>query len=422
MRLTAQDRGRPNILIVLPDDLGWADLRCYGSKLNETPNIDGLAASGVRFTQAYSAGSVCSPTRASIQTGRYPARVGVTDYLHGDLPPMALKETTIAEVLKQNGYQTFYAGKWHLGGKGFLPEDQGYDVVIPEEPGKGTERAQKYTAGCLKFLGDRDRKRPFFAFVSFNEPHTPITPREPYVQHFRKKIASMPPPPPIEHERKGMVRPRQDNPEYASMVSVLDEQFGRIVRKLEESGDAENTVILFLSDNGGLSVRTEQGPTNNSPLRAGKGWLYEGGIRIPFILRAPGLTKAGTTSDAPVITTDVFPTLLEVAGLPLQPDLHKDGGTIRLLLAGAPARPRTFYWHYPHHHGSTWEGGGAIRKGDWKLIEFFEENTRELYNLADDLPERRDMAASNPGMVKQLAEELASWRKQVGARMPSTRP
>jgi arylsulfatase A-like enzyme len=228
----------------------------------------------------------------------------------------------------------------------------------------------------------------------------------------------MPPPPPVSRERNGEVRPRQDNAEYASMISVLDDGFGRILRKLDDTGDAANTVVLFLSDNGGLAVLTKPGPTSNTPLRAGKGWLYEGGIRIPLVVRVPGLAKPGTTISSPVITTDLFPTVLDLAGLPLQPEKHLDGITLKPLLSGGRARPRTMYWHYPHYHGSTWAPGGAIRRNNWKLIEFFEENTKELYNIAEDPGERTDLAASMPDVVKQLAGDLAAWRKRVGAKMP----
>lgn len=427
---------RPNFLFILADDLGWADLPCYGSTFHEAPALDAFAKSALRFTNAYSAGSVCSPTRASIMTGQYPCRAGITDYLPGlssdgrklrtpdDLDQLLLERVTCAEVLKQNGYQTFYSGKWHLGGPGFSPREQGFDEWIEEGQGKQDPAAgERYTRGALRFLDARDPARPFFAFVSYNEVHTPITPRQPWVERFRRKAAALPPlAEPWLGERNGRSRRRQDNPEYASMLANLDSYTGRLLARLDELRLSENTVVVFASDNGGLSTQAKPGPTSNLPLRAGKGWLYEGGIRIPLLVRAPGVTRAGGLCHAPVISTDWFPTFLDLARLPLQPRLHTDGVSIAPLLRGRPRlAPRTLYWHYPHYHGSTWAPGGALRDGDWKLIEFVEEDKAELYRLDRDPGERDDLASRQPARLQQLRARLAAWRRQAGARMPVPR-
>lgn len=424
---------RPNFLFVLADDLGWADLPCYGSTFHETPNLDRFAASALRFTTAYSAGAVCSPTRASIMTGCYPCRAGITDYLPGlssegrklktpdDLDALPLDRLTIGEAFKQNGYQTFYAGKWHLGGSGFSPLEQGFDSWIEEGRGKQDPKGgERYTQGALRFLDTRDSSRPFFAFVSYNEVHAPITARDPWVEHFRRKAAALPPlAEPFLNERRGRSRVRQDDPEYASMLANLDHYTGRLLARLDDLRLHENTVVVFCSDNGGLCTQAKPGPTSNFPLRSGKGWLYEGGIRVPLLVRVPGITKPGATCDAQVISTDYFPTLLDLAGLPLQPRLHQDGVSIAPLLRGRPHLPaRTLYWHYPHYHGSTWAPGGALRDGNWKLIEFFEENKAELYRLDKDLAERNDLAPRQPARVQQLQAKLAAWRNEAGAKMP----
>jgi arylsulfatase A-like enzyme len=422
---------RPNILFILADDLGWKDLSCYGSTFHETPNIDRLAGSGMKFTCAYTAGTVCSPTRASIVTGRYPARVGITDYLPGlpsegrklrtplDLDQLPLDQVTIGEVLRQLGYQTFYAGKWHLGARGFSPLEQGFDVYVDEGTGKQGINSPRYTQGFCDFLEGRDPKKPFFAFVSYNEPHTPITAREPWIRHFEEKAARLPPAPAPIRERDGQTRMRQDNAPYASMLAMLDDQVGKLTAKLAELGLEKESVVVFTSDNGGLSTLKEVGPTCNLPLRAGKGWIYEGGIRVPLIVRAPGITSPGSTCGLPLISTDYFATLVDIAGGPPLPELHKDGQSVLPLLRGrSGSAPRTFYWHYPHYHGSTWAPGGGIRSGKWKLIEFFEERAVELYDLEQDPGERRNLAASSPAMVRQLRSSLAAWRQEVGAAMP----
>ncbi len=322
----------PNVVILLADDLGWSDLGCYGSPFNETPHLDGLARQGMRFTQAYTAGSVCSPTRASLMTGRYPVRTGVTDYIPGLNPTgrrlnpprtatqLALEEVTLGEVFRKAGYQTFYGGKWHLGGAGFEPTQQGFDGYVGDAQlgrhGRDPMVGKRISEAAIGFMRDRDPKRPFLAYLSYHEPHIPILEYSDHIERFRRKAALLPRPsgPRIIPEREGQLRIVQDDPAYGSEVAGLDSWVGLVLEYLEQSGLAKNTIVVFFSDNGGLSIKAEPGPTSNIPLRAGKGWLYEGGIRVPLIVRAPGVTSAGAVCDMPVISTDFFPTLLELAG------------------------------------------------------------------------------------------------------------
>lgn len=432
----AAGSGKPNILFILADDLGWRDLGCYDSPFNETPHLDKLASQGLRFTQAYTAGSVCSPTRGSLMTGKVPVRTGVTDYIPG-LPStgrklvtkptskqLPLEEVTVAEALQEGGYQTFYAGKWHLGNAGFEPQDQGFEVVVPDASlgnhGRDWQVGQRLTESALKFLDERDKQRPFFMFLGYHEPHIPILEYPQHIARFREKAAGQPTAAVHSRpERKGQTRVLQNDPAYASEVAGLDSFAGSVLAKLDQNGLAENTIVIFFSDNGGLSTKTEIGPASNEPLRAGKGWLYEGGIRVPLIVRIPGRTRPGSTTDVPVFSTDMYPTLLSLAGLPLRPQQHRDGLDLSSLLSGGtpPARD-TYFWHYPHYHGSTWAPGGAMREGDWKLIEFFDEGTAELYNLKQDISERQNLAAAEPGRLKAMREKLAAWRAETSACMP----
>lgn len=435
--LNSSFSAQPNILFILADDLGWRDLSCYGSPLNETPHLDKLASQGLRFTQAYTAGAVCSPTRGSIMTGKMPVRTGVTDYIPGlssagrklvtkpTNKELALEEVTVAESLKEGGYQTFYAGKWHLGNEGFEPQDQGFEVVVSDEQlgnhGKDWKVGQKLTESATKFIDERDAKRPFFMFLGYHEPHTPILEYPDHIAKFRDKAAKLPSAAMAlsRTERDGQTRIVQNDAAYASEVAGLDSFVGSVLAKLDKNGLTDNTIVIFFSDNGGLSTKSDAGPTSNEPLRAGKGWLYEGGIRVPLIVRAPGLTKSGATTDTPVISTDFYPTLLALAGLPAKPEQHRDGLDITSILRGdaGPAR-ETFYWHYPHYHGSTWAPGGAMREGDWKLIEFFDEGTAELYNLKTDLSEKQNLATTEPERLKAMRAKLAAWRGETGAYMP----
>ncbi len=426
----------PNFLIILADDLGWTDLGCYGSEFYESPHIDRLAAEGMRFTQAYTAGAVCSPTRSSIMTGQYPVRTGITDYipgLHPDgvrldtpytLTELALEHVTFAEALQEHGYQTWYGGKWHLGGEGFGPGEQGFEIVVGDDVlgdhRKEVRNGARLTAAAVRFLDERDAGRPFLMFLGYNEPHTPILPHPDHIDRFTSKAATLESTETTSiTERNGESRTVQNDPAYATEVAVLDDAVAQLTSKLDERQLTDSTVVIFFSDNGGLSTLKRPGPTTNLPLRSGKGWLYEGGIRVPLIVRSPGVTKPGSVCDQPVISTDLFPTLLALADAPLMPEQHRDGVSILPLLSADSLPDRPLFWHYPHYHGSTWAPGSAIRDGDWKLIEFLDEDRVELYNLADDLGERNNRAEEDPARARDLLDKLTRWRSATGAIMPS---
>ena len=454
--LTVQAAKQTNFLFFLVDDMGWADIGANGSTFHETPHIDRLAKSGMRFTQGYAAGSVCSPTRASIMTGKHPVRVDITDWIPGqsnrptnpllhpeDRHSLPLKEVTLAEALKQHGYQSFFAGKWHLGKEGEWPTDQGFDINIGghhkgSPPGgyyapwtnpalkakrKGEYLTERLTAESVKFLKSRDKTKPFLLYLSYYNIHTPIQPYKKRIDHYKSKAEkSFTGPTPFEVEHDGKTRTRQDNPSLASMVAAVDDSVGALLDKLEELKLDKNTVVIFFSDNGGLSTLGRIGPGCNLPLRAGKGWLYEGGIREHTLIRAPGVTRPGSVSHKPMISMDFFPTMLDLAGLPLQPKLHVDGRSLLSQLKGNDTGQRTLHWHYPHYHGSSWKPGASIRDGDWKLIEFYHYNNFELYNLAKDPGERTDLAKRNPRKAAELRAKLSAWQKRMKAKMPVPNP
>jgi arylsulfatase A-like enzyme len=459
---SSADASKPNILFFLVDDLGWADVGCDGSDFHETPNIDALAASGMRFTQGYAACPVCSPTRASIMTGRHPVRVDITDWIPGrratkanqprfahinDRDNLALDEVTIAERLRQQAnYQTFFLGKWHLGDEGHWPTDQGFDVNIggcakgsppggyyapwtnpnlqANEPGEYL--TERLTSEAITLIENADSQRPYLMYFSYYNVHTPIQPDKRTIDHFEEVASKRFPattPTPTAAEHNAMSRMRQDNPQYASMVHAVDLSIGRVLKAIDDAGQRENTIVFFFSDNGGLCTLPSNrnragGPTCNLPLRSGKGWLYEGGIREPMIVRAPGVTQAGSVCEAPAISTDFFPTILELAGLPSAPTLHPDGISLVPYLRGEPVPSRSLYWHYPHYHGSDWKPGAAIRDGDWKLIEFYETDQTELYNLADDIGEKNELASSHPEIRDRLKAKLLQWQQEMKAKMP----
>ncbi len=446
MANTGENAPKPNFLFLLVDDLGWADLGCYGSTFHETPHLDRLAKEGVRFTDAYTAASICSPTRASLMTGKHPVRVDITDWIPGssgqghrmktpqDTHQLALEEVTIAEALKEGGYSTFYTGKWHLGGKAFSPDKQGFDEYYDPHhdpsrgsPGKGRTTGRKHATIDLtretKSFIRRNRDDPFFAYLAYYDIHTPIIAEKNYQEHYTRKAALLGPSPKPIREHDGVSRPRQDNAALASMVQAVDDSVGELVAHLGELGILENTYVFFFSDNGGLCTKHTVGPGCNLPLRASKGWLYEGGIRVPLIVRQPGKKNAGAQPTDYVLSTDLYPTLLGLASLPLRPGQHADGRSFEDLLVGDKSRkaPRRLYWHYPHYHGSTWTPGAAIRDGDWKLIEFYHYGKVELYNLKDDLGEAKDLAARFPGRTRELRQRLRVWQEETGARMPTPR-
>jgi len=445
----------PNFVFLLVDDLGWKDLSCYGSEFYESSNIDALAKSGMRFTDAYAACPVCSPTRAAIMTGKYPPRVNITDWIPGkndknrklktpqDRSNLALDEVTLAEALKAEGYATFFAGKWHLGSDNFLPQDQGFDInkgghhrgsppggyytpyrnpQLSDGP-EGEYLTDRLTDESIEFM-EANRDQPFLLYLSFYTVHTPIQACKRHVEKFQKKKADLPArdDPLYVAERDGWTRTRQSDPAYASMVYALDENVGRLMEKLDELKLTDKTVVIFTSDNGGLSTLSgKRAPTAELPLRAGKGWCYEGGIRVPLIVRAPGITKPGTQSHAVVTSTDYYATILDLAGAKPRAQQHVDSVNLLPALKGGTLDREAVYWHYPHYHGSTWAPGAAVRAGKWKLIEFYEYGTVELYNLEDDLGERNDLAAKLPEKRDQLRAMLRNWQKQVGAKMPVAR-
>jgi arylsulfatase A-like enzyme len=445
----------------LVDDLGRQDLGCYGSTFYETPNIDRLAAQGMRFTNAYAACPVCSPTRASIMTGKYPARLGITDWIGAPQKPTAyreylpLEEVTIAEALKEAGYATGYVGKWHLATsdgdrRRYYPDRQGFDVNIggdnsgspptyfhPYSKGNrsletmppggkdGEYLTDRLTDEALKFIEAR-KDGPFLLYLAHYAVHTPLESKKELTEKYQAKAAGLP-------QAKGPrfqpvygsynTRQVQDHAVYAGMVQSVDESLGRVLSKLEDLGLDRDTIVIFMSDNGGLSTVAREGPTCNLPLRAGKGWLYEGGIREPMVIKWPGVAKAGSTCDEPVISTDFYPTMLAMAGLPLKPQQHADGESMVPLLKGTgELRRKAIYWHYPHYHGSGNRPSGAIRAGDYKLIEWYEDGRIELYNLKDDVSERNDLAAAMPDKANELRRMLHAWRSEMGAKMPEGEP
>ena len=439
---------RPNFVFILADDFGWTDLGCYGSEFYETPNLDRLAASGTRFTNAYAACPVCSPTRASIMAGKYPARMDTTEWFGGRRSGMMqtaeyvdhlpLEEVTIAEALKEAGYSTFFAGKWHLGGEGYDPELQGFDInaggfsrgsppggyFSPYENPKladgpeGEHLPTRLTDEALAFLEAQDAE-PFLLYLSFYSVHTPLQTTDALKAKYEEKRADLPEGRVRwgkEGERK--VRILQDHAIYAGMIEAMDANIGRMLDKLEELGLDGNTVVVFMSDNGGLST-SEGRPTSNMPLRTGKGWLYEGGIREPMLVRWPGVADGGEVCDLTVTSTDFYPTMLDMAGLEPRPDQHVDGVSFAGVLRGGAAPDRdAVYWHYPHYSNQGGRPGGAIREGDMKLIERYEDGRLELFDLAADPGETRDLSSERRADAARLQAKLAAWRSETDAKMP----
>lgn len=454
----------PNVLFILVDDLGWTDLGCYGSDFYETPNIDGLASSGMKFTSGYASCPVCSPTRASIMTGKYPARLGLTAHI-GDPQPkhwnrdtpmlpasyvdrLPLSEVTLAEALHDAGYATFFAGKWHLGSQDkFWPEYQGFDINIggwlqggpfggkqyfppygnprlPDGP-PGEHLPDRLATETVRFI-ESHRHKPFLAYLSFYSVHVPLNAREDLRQKYeRKRNPFGETDKPIwKFDNGTRVRMVHEHAVYAAMVDAMDQAVGKVLNKLDELKLTDNTIVVFTSDNGGLStgdrgISADQGwPTSNAPLRAGKGWLYEGGIRVPLIVRAPGVTHANRESNEVVTSTDFMPTILDLAGLPSLPEQHADGISIRPALQGNKLARDAVYWHYPHYGNQGGRPGGVIRQGAWKLIEWFGESNVELYNLRDDVGEQSNLADYNSPLVAELRAKLDNWRESVGAVLP----
>ncbi len=464
---------KPNVIFILLDDFGYTDLGCYGSKFYETPNIDRLASQGVRFTDAYAACPVSSPTRASILTGRYPVNTGITDWIPGrqatrnGLPEnkyisldfnqqLDLAETTIAEVLKTNGYATMISGKWHLGGTPeYWPENQGFDInkggygagaprisevsngfFSPygnpklEDGPEGEYLTDRQTDEAIRFI-ENTGKTPFYIYLSYYAVHTPMQGKEELVKRFSQKADSMDltGQQPFTTDKEWITKSLSDdfkeriiqsNPVYAAMIYSVDENIGKLIKKLEELKIDENTIIIFTSDNGGLST-SEGSPTCNYPLRAGKGWLYEGGIRVPLIIKAPGVQKDISEVRTPVSSIDYFSTIIELTGSD-QPEKALDGVSLVPLLKNGNIKERALYWHYPHYSNQGVEPGSAIRMGNYKLIDNFEKGRQELYDLEKDVSEDNDISGSNPEKTKDLYDQLKEWRKNTNAKMMEPNP
>lgn len=439
-----QAADKPNIVFVLIDDLGRNDLACYGSKYFRTPNLDRLAAEGMRFTEAYSACPVCSPTRAAIMTGKYPARLNLTDWLPGrpDRPDqkmlrpvinqqLPMEEVTLAQLLKSAGYRTGHIGKWHLGGAGFEPEKRGFDVNVAgdhtgtplsyfapyknnqgrfmpglEQAPEGEYLTDRLTTEAEKFI-ESSRDRPFFLYLAHYAVHMPMRARKDVIDKYAT------------NGKPG----QQNNPIYAAMIESMDDSVGRILKKLDDLELTKNTLVIFTSDNGGLC--TLEGPntppTVNSPLREGKGFLYEGGIRVPLLMKWPDRIKAGSVENTPACSIDFLPTLTEVANVANRPKV--DGTSLTKLLYGQGGLQReTLYWHYPHYSNQTSRPGAAIRHGNVKLIEFYDSGRRELFDVRKDIGESRNLIEQRPEVARELQAKLDAWRRDVGAKMMKPNP
>lgn len=442
----------PNIVVIVVDDLGFMDIGANNPDcFYETPNIDRLSQSGMRFTNGYAANPVCSPTRFSLMTGRYPSRADATNFFGGNrggkyAPAamnhfMPLEETTIANVLKEEGYATFFAGKWHLGkGPEFLPQARGFDVNIggfhaggpytgkryfapfenpqlkPESPA-GEHLPNRLATETASFI-EANKDKPFLAYLSFYSVHTPLMGRKDLVEKYRARAEAIGGEEFADEEQVLGNQPRkvrilQKHAVYAAMVEAMDEAIGKVLKQIDASGVAENTIVIFTSDNGGLST-SEGSPTSNLPLRGGKGWIYEGGIRVPWIVRYPGVTTAGSQSDQPICSIDLLPTVAAAANIQLQHSI--DGLDIRPALSGKPLDREALYWHYPHYSNQGGIPGGAIRMGEYKLVERYEDGRTHLYNLQDDIGETQDLAEQEPERVAQMRARLHAWYKQVDAK------
>jgi arylsulfatase A-like enzyme len=444
---------QPNFVFFLVDDLGWMDIGANGSSFYETPNIDQLATEGVRFTQAYAGSPICSPTRASILTGKNPARINLTQWIGGPGNPdyernLPLDEVLFPELLQDAGYKNIFLGKWHLnnrqGERTHWPDKHGFDINVGGHFRGGLYLENKYFSPWNipnlengpdgQYMTDRladeavgfinqKHDSPFLVYFSFYNVHAPFSAPKPLVQKYEKKRDALA----LTDEnrfqeyavgdKKIQYRDQQDHATYAAMVESMDQAVGRVLAAVKEQGLEDNTVVVFFSDNGGLST-SEGTPTANTPLRAGKGWVYEGGIREPAIIKWPGVTKP-SVSDAVITSMDFYPTILEMAGIPLRPELHKDGKSLVPLLKDETQKIHdTAYFHYPHRSNQKGRPSCAIRKGDHKLIVFFDDGRKELYDLSQDIGETKNLATEMPELTKELYGELKTWWKEVDARFP----
>jgi arylsulfatase A-like enzyme len=463
-----KEEKKPNVLFFLVDDLGWMDVGYNGSKFYETPYIDQLAKEGVRFNNAYATHPRCVPSRYSLVTGKYPARAqmpgpgegklkvhGGVKVRPGDEGKLKADEHTIASALKTTGYATFFAGKWHLASSGTLPEHVGFDVNIAgghagspisffypynegpqsgeKEPIEGldegeegeylTDRITDETINWLKNHVQSNPDQPFLAYISHYAVHEPLQAKKEHVDMFKEKLKTMKyEGEPFIEEGTGTTKMHQDDPVYAGMIYSMDESLGNITKALEELGELDNTIIIFFSDNGGLSnrgFRPRRVATSNYPLRAGKGHLYEGGVREPMIVKWPGVTKANIASEAIVTGTDFFPTILEMTGTPLLPEAHVDGESFVWALTGKenPNNERSIFWHSPvdRPHATGDSNSTSLRKGKYKLVEFYDIDKVELYDLENDLEEQIDLSDSLPEIKEALLKEIYDWRVDINA-------
>ena len=420
-----------------------------GSDFYETPNIDKLSNNSTVFNSAYSASPVCSPTRASIMTGNHHVRVNITDWIPGvdpkdryligpeDIHQLPIEELTIGEILQSNGYSTIYSGKWHLGSQGFYPENQGFDINkggfekgspmggyyspyknprLSDGP-EGEYLTDRLTDETITFIEERDKYKPFAIFLSFYNVHTPIQPNLKHIDYYKEKLkAYSDTTTQTDIEGDAISVLNQRNPNYASMVHSTDENIGKLISFLKQKNLYDNTLIIFTSDNGGLSTQEKVAPTSTKPLRAGKGWLYEGGIRIPQLIKYIN-QKQQDLNNIPVVSYDLFTTIVNHLKLDYF-DEKKDGIDLSNLSHDNNNRDYIF-WHFPHYHGSLWKPGSAIRNGDWKLLRFYEENKLELYNLKDDLSEQTDLSVKYPLIVKKLSNKMDEMLIEMNGKVPT---
>jgi len=453
---TAQAK-KTNFLFILADDLGRNDMQIEGSTFYETPNIDRLAAGGMRFNYGYATCQVCSPSRASIMTGKYPPRNGITDWIGAAtgtnwkrndrvLPApnanhLSAADTTIAEALKAAGYKTFFAGKWHMGGRGSLPTDHGFDInkgghhrgsppggyfspyknpLLTDGPA-GESLPIRLANETAKFIED-NKDKPFLAYLAFYSVHGPIQTTKELRDKYRKKA-----------EKQGLAKTRfifdrtqavrqvQDNPIYAGMMESMDDAVGIVLKKLKELGLDNDTVVIFTGDNGSVTSGDSYS-TAVLPMRGGKGRQWEGGIRVPFYINAPGITKPGSITATPASGIDFYPTILDLAGIPMPPKQHVDGVSLLPVLKGGKIPDRNLYWHYPHYGNQGGEPSSIIRSGNMKLIHYWEDGRDELYNIKDDIGEKTDIAAAKPETVSTMRAKLDKWLKETGAIIPQPDP
>lgn len=453
----------PNVLFIIADDYGYHDLSGMGSDYYETPHLDQLAEESMIFTHGYTANRVCSPARASIMSGKSPARHGITDWIgartgedwreqgrHSKLLPpdyvdhLPHSYEVLPEAMKQEGYKTFFAGKWHLGGEGSYPEDHGFDINQggyeaggpysggyfspfnnpkmqdhPEEAGMSLpEKLAKETSAFI----EQHKDTTFFAYLSFYAVHAPLQSSEQKWKKYRDKADSLG----IAETGFEMghflpIRQVQDHPVYAGLVEHMDDAVGQVLETLRNQGLDENTIVIFTSDHGGVAAGDAYA-TSNRPLRGGKGYQYEGGLRVPYFIKVPWLNRNGTENDTPVTGTDFYPTILDLIGAELRPEEHEDGVSLAPLLEGGEVTDRSLYWHYPHYGNQGGRPSSAIRQGRWKLIRYHADSSKVLYDLEEDIEEQTDLVEEHPEVAGRLSEQLTKYLSETGARFPRKDP